>query len=33
VTDFEAAVEAVRATSAPVVTYVHTNRNARQREI
>jgi catechol 2,3-dioxygenase-like lactoylglutathione lyase family enzyme len=33
VADFEAAVEHVRATGAPVVTDVHTNPNARQQEI
>lgn len=33
VADFEAAVERVRATGAPVVRDVHTNPNARQREI
>jgi catechol 2,3-dioxygenase-like lactoylglutathione lyase family enzyme len=33
VADFEAAVERIRATGAPVVTDVHTNPNARQQEI
>lgn len=33
VADFEAAVEQVRATGAPVVHDVHTNPNARQQEI
>lgn len=33
VADFEATVERVRATGAPVVQDVHTNPNARQREI
>jgi catechol 2,3-dioxygenase-like lactoylglutathione lyase family enzyme len=33
VADFEAAVDHVRATGAPVVTDVHTNPNARQQEI
>ena len=33
VADFEAAVERVRATGAPVVHEPHTNPNARQREI
>jgi catechol 2,3-dioxygenase-like lactoylglutathione lyase family enzyme len=33
VADFEATVEQVRATGAPVVTDVHTNPNARQQEI
>lgn len=33
VADFEAAVEAVRATGAPIVTDVHTNPNALQQEI
>jgi catechol 2,3-dioxygenase-like lactoylglutathione lyase family enzyme len=33
VADFDAAVERVRATGAPVVTDVHTNPNARQQEI
>jgi catechol 2,3-dioxygenase-like lactoylglutathione lyase family enzyme len=33
VSDFDAAVERVRATGAPVVTDVHTNPNARQPEI
>jgi catechol 2,3-dioxygenase-like lactoylglutathione lyase family enzyme len=33
VADFDASVEAVRATGAPVVTDVHTNPNALQQEI
>jgi catechol 2,3-dioxygenase-like lactoylglutathione lyase family enzyme len=33
VADFEATVEQVRATNAPVVHDVHTNPNARQQEI
>jgi catechol 2,3-dioxygenase-like lactoylglutathione lyase family enzyme len=33
VADFDAAVERVRATGAPVVHDVHTNPNARQQEI
>lgn len=33
VDDFEASVDQVRATSAPVVRDVHTNPNARQQEI
>ena len=33
VADFEATVEQVRATGAPVVRDVHTNPNARQQEI
>ncbi len=33
VADFDARVEAVRSTSAEIVTDVHTNPNAKQREI
>jgi catechol 2,3-dioxygenase-like lactoylglutathione lyase family enzyme len=33
IADFDAAVERVRATGAPVVRDVHTNPNARQQEI
>ncbi len=33
VADFEATVDRIRATGAPVVTDVHTNPNARQQEI
>jgi catechol 2,3-dioxygenase-like lactoylglutathione lyase family enzyme len=33
VADFDARVEAVRATGAPIVTDVHTNPNAQQQEL